>query len=104
VAALVLLCIENTLNRLALVMMMIGAPLALSFGRKNVVAGCVFQSWWRCVLGTSGGFQQLGAFGMLPGAVAAIGPFVIFGSVGLYLSHGQEHKKGDQYGRPFYAR
>jgi len=35
--------------------------------------------------GTSGGFQQLGAFGMLPGAVAAIGPFVIFGSVGLYL-------------------
>jgi lipopolysaccharide export LptBFGC system permease protein LptF len=67
-------------------MMMIGAPLALSFGRKNVVAGLCFSilvgvAFW----GTSGGFQQLGAFGMLPGAVAAIGPFVIFGSIGLYL-------------------
>jgi LPS export ABC transporter permease LptG len=70
----------------ALVMMMIGAPLALSFGRKNVVAGlCVSILVGVAFWGTSGGFQQLGAFGMLPGAVAAIGPFVIFGSVGLYL-------------------
>src|SRR6266404_2164097 len=70
----------------AVVMMMIGAPLELSFGRKNVVAGlCVSILVGVAFWGTSGGFQQLGAFGMLPGAVAAIGPFVIFGSVGLYL-------------------
>jgi lipopolysaccharide export LptBFGC system permease protein LptF len=70
----------------AIVMMMLGAPLALSFGRKNVVAGlCIAILVGIAFWAASGGFQQLGSLGLLPAAVAALAPFAIFGSVGLYL-------------------
>jgi lipopolysaccharide export system permease protein len=70
----------------AIVMTLLGAPLALSFGRRNVVAGlCISIMVGIAFWAVSGGFQQLGTFGMLPAAVAAFAPFVIFGSVGLYL-------------------
>jgi LPS export ABC transporter permease LptG len=68
------------------IMTLLAAPLALAFGRRNVVAGlCVAIMIGIAYWGVSGGCQQLGAFGMLPAAVAAFAPLVIFGSAGLYL-------------------
>jgi LPS export ABC transporter permease LptG/LPS export ABC transporter permease LptF len=69
-----------------LVMTLIGIPLALSFGRRSAIAalasavviGLIF---W----GTIGGFQQMGTYKLLPPAVAAWAPTVIFLAAGLYL-------------------
>jgi len=66
-------------------MMMIGAPLALSFGRKNVVADCVLSILVGVRFGEPRRVSTTGHLGCFPVPVAAIGPFVIFGSVGLYL-------------------
>ncbi|HEX7998180.1 MAG TPA: LptF/LptG family permease [Pyrinomonadaceae bacterium] len=69
-----------------LVMTLIGIPLALSFGRRSAIAalasavviGLIF---W----GTIGGFQQMGTYKLLPPAVAAWAPTVIFLAAGIYL-------------------
>jgi LPS export ABC transporter permease LptG/LPS export ABC transporter permease LptF len=70
----------------ALVMALIGIPLALSFGRRSAIAalasavaiGLVFWA-------TTGGFQQLGVYSLLPPAVAAWSPTIIFMAAGTYL-------------------
>lgn len=70
----------------ALVMTLIGLPLALSFGRRSALASlaaavAIGLVYWA----TTGGFQQLGASHLLPPGVAAWAPTVIFLSVGIYL-------------------
>lgn len=70
----------------ALVMALIGIPLALSFGRRSAIAalasavviGLVFWA-------ATGGFNQLGVHHLLPPAVAAWAPTVIFMAAGTYL-------------------
>ncbi|HEY0408537.1 MAG TPA: LptF/LptG family permease [Pyrinomonadaceae bacterium] len=70
----------------ALVMALIGIPLALSFGRRSAIAalasavaiGLVFWA-------TTSGFQQLGVYSLLPPAVAAWSPTIIFMAAGTYL-------------------
>lgn len=70
----------------ALVMAFIGIPLALSFGRKGaVIALCVAVGVSVAYLGVGGGFQQLGNYGLLPPAVAAWSPPVIFAAAGTYF-------------------
>jgi LPS export ABC transporter permease LptG len=69
-----------------LVMALIGIPLALSFGRRSAIAalasavviGLVFWA-------ATGGFQQLGVYHLLPPAVAAWAPTIIFMAAGTYL-------------------
>jgi len=68
------------------VMALIGMPLAISFGRKStVVALCsavvVSLAFWL----VSEGFQQLGQHALLPPAVAAWAPIVIFAGGGFYF-------------------
>lgn len=70
----------------ALVMALIGIPLALSFGRRSAIAalasavgiGLVFWA-------TIGSFQQLGLYNLLPPSVAAWSPTIIFMAIGTYL-------------------
>jgi lipopolysaccharide export LptBFGC system permease protein LptF len=70
----------------ALVMALIGMPLALSFGRKGaVIALCVAVGVSVAYLGVGGGFQQLGNYGLLPPAVAAWSPPIIFAAAGTYF-------------------
>ncbi len=70
----------------ALVMAFIGIPLALSFGRKGaVIALVVAVGVSVAYLGVGGGFQQLGNYGLLPPAVAAWSPPVIFAAAGTYF-------------------
>jgi lipopolysaccharide export system permease protein len=70
----------------ALVMAFIGIPLALSFGRKGaVIALVVAVGVSVAYLGIGGGFQQLGNYGLLPPAVAAWSPPVIFAAAGTYF-------------------
>ncbi len=69
-----------------LVMAFIGIPLALSFGRKGTVIALVAAvglsiAYW----GVGGGLQQLGNLGLLPPAVAAWSPPIIFAAAGTYL-------------------
>lgn len=69
-----------------LVMALIGIPLALAFGRRSAVAAlssavAVGLAFW----GTTSGSQQLGVYGLLPPAVAAWAPIVIFAATGTYL-------------------
>lgn len=69
-----------------LVMALIGIPLALAFGRRSAVAAlssavAVGLAFW----GMTSGSQQLGAYGLLPPAVAAWAPIVIFAATGTYL-------------------
>jgi LPS export ABC transporter permease LptF/LPS export ABC transporter permease LptG len=70
----------------ALVMVLIGIPLALSFGRRSAIAAlasavAIGLIYWA----TIGGFQQLGAYSLLPPAVAAWTPTIIFAAAGTYL-------------------
>lgn len=70
----------------ALVMAFIGIPLALSFGRKGaVIALVVAVGVSVAYLGMGGGFQQLGNYGLLPPAVAAWAPPVIFLAAGTWF-------------------
>lgn len=70
----------------ALVMALVGIPLALAFGRRSallalasaIVIGLGFRA-------TTGGFTQLAVYGLLPAAVAAWAPPIIFASAGIYL-------------------
>jgi len=69
-----------------IVMSLIGMPLAISLGRKStVVALCsavvVSLAFWLITQG----FQQLGEHALLPPAVAAWTPIVIFAGGGLYV-------------------
>jgi LPS export ABC transporter permease LptG/LPS export ABC transporter permease LptF len=69
-----------------LVMALIGIPMALAFGRRSAIAAlssavAVGLAFW----GMTSGSQQLGSYGLLPPAVAAWAPIVIFGATGIYL-------------------
>ena len=69
-----------------IVMALIGMPLAISLGRKStVVALCsavvVSLAFWL----VTQGFQQMGDHALLPPAVAAWAPMVIFAGGGLYV-------------------
>ncbi len=69
-----------------IVMALMGMPLAISFGRKTTVlalcaAVVVSLLFWL----VSGGFQQLGEHALLPPAVAAWTPVVIFAGGALYF-------------------
>jgi len=69
-----------------IVMAFIGMPLALSFGRKGaIIALCVAVGVSIAYWGIGGGFQQLGNHGLLPPAVAAWSPPVIFAAAGVYF-------------------
>lgn len=69
-----------------LVMALVGIPLALAFGRRSallalasaILIGLGFRA-------TTGGFTQLAVYGLLPAAVAAWAPPIIFASAGIYL-------------------
>jgi LPS export ABC transporter permease LptG/LPS export ABC transporter permease LptF len=70
----------------ALVMALVGIPLAFSFGRRGAFAALASAIGISLVfLGMISGFQQLGANGSLPPPVAAWAPVSIFGMLGLYL-------------------
>lgn len=70
----------------AIVMAFIGIPLAVSFGRKGaIIALCLAVGVSVAYLGMGGGFQQLGNYGLLPPAVAAWSPAVIFAAAGTYF-------------------
>jgi len=69
-----------------LVMAFIGMPLALSFGRRGaVIALCVAVGVSSGYWAVGGGFQQLGNHGLLPPAVAAWSPPIIFAAAGTYF-------------------
>lgn len=69
-----------------LVMTLIGMPLALSYGRRSaMIALCLAIALGLIFLAASGGFQQMGAYGLLPPFVAAWSPVIIFAAIGLYL-------------------
>jgi LPS export ABC transporter permease LptG/LPS export ABC transporter permease LptF len=70
----------------ALVMALVGIPLAFSFGRRGAFAALASAIGISLVfLGMVSGFQQLGANGFLPPPIAAWAPVSIFGMLGLYL-------------------
>jgi lipopolysaccharide export LptBFGC system permease protein LptF len=69
-----------------IVMAFIGMPLALSFGRRGaIIALCLAVGVSVAYWGIGGGFQQLGNHGLLPPAVAAWFPPVIFAAAGIYF-------------------
>jgi LPS export ABC transporter permease LptG len=70
----------------ALVMAVVGMPLALSFGRRGAITAlCVAVGISLSYWGMGGGFQQLGNYGLLPVLVAAWAPPVIFTAAGTYF-------------------
>jgi LPS export ABC transporter permease LptG/LPS export ABC transporter permease LptF len=69
-----------------LVMALVGAPLALAFGRRSAVTAlCAAVFIALTFLGVTSGLQQLGVGGLLPPAVAAWSPVFIFAAVGVYF-------------------
>jgi LPS export ABC transporter permease LptG len=69
-----------------IVMALIGMPLALSFGRRSaIVALCLAIALGLIFWAATGGFQQLGEYGLLKPLVAVWSPVVIFAAMGLYL-------------------
>lgn len=69
-----------------LVMALIGMPLALSFGRRSaIMALCLAIALGLVFWAATGGFQQLGEFGLLSPLVAVWSPIVIFAAIGFYL-------------------
>jgi LPS export ABC transporter permease LptG/LPS export ABC transporter permease LptF len=69
-----------------LVMALVGAPLALAFGRRSAVTAlCAAVFIALTFLGVSSGLQQIGVGGLLPPAVAAWSPIFIFAAVGVYF-------------------
>jgi LPS export ABC transporter permease LptG/LPS export ABC transporter permease LptF len=69
-----------------LVMALVGIPLALAFGRRSALvalaAAIAIGLGFRA---TMGGFTQLAVYGLLPAAVAAWAPPIIFAAAGIYL-------------------
>lgn len=69
-----------------LVMALVGAPLALAFGRRSAVTAlCAAVFIALTFLGVNSGLQQIGASGLLPPYVAAWAPIFIFAALGLYF-------------------
>lgn len=69
-----------------LVMALVGAPLALAFGRRSAIkALCAAVLLALTFLGVTSGLQQIGAGGLLPPPVAAWAPIFIFAAVGTYF-------------------
>lgn len=69
-----------------LVMALLGIPLAFSFGRRSAIAAlCSAIAIGLAFWGVTGGFQQLGSYGLLPPAVAAWSPLIIFAALGAYF-------------------
>lgn len=69
-----------------LVMALVGAPLALAFGRRSAVTAlCAAVFIALTFLGVNSGLQQIGAGGLLPPYVAAWSPIFIFAALGLYF-------------------
>ncbi|HWS56119.1 MAG TPA: LptF/LptG family permease [Pyrinomonadaceae bacterium] len=69
-----------------LVMALVGAPLALAFGRRSAVTAlCAAVFLALTFLGVTSGLQQVGGGGLLPPAVAAWSPIFIFAAVGVYF-------------------
>jgi lipopolysaccharide export system permease protein len=69
-----------------MVMAMIGMPLALSYGRRSaIIALCLAIALGLVFWATSGGFQQMGEYGLLSPIVAGWSPILIFAAIGIYL-------------------
>ncbi|MDT4898614.1 MAG: lipopolysaccharide export system permease protein lptG [Acidobacteriota bacterium] len=69
-----------------IVMALIGMPLALSFGRRSaIIALCLAVALGLVFWAATGGFQQMGEYGLLPPIVAVWSPVLIFAAAGLYL-------------------
>jgi len=69
----------------SLVLALVGIPMALSFGRRSAVTAlCLAVATGLAFWATSGGFHQLGTYGLLPAVLAAWSPVVIFASIGGY--------------------
>lgn len=69
-----------------LVMALVGAPLALAFGRRSAVTAlCAAVFIALAFLGVNSGLQQVGVSGLLPPTMAAWSPTFIFAAVGVYL-------------------
>ena len=69
-----------------LVMALVGAPLALAFGRRSAVTAlCAAVFIALTFLGVNSGLQQVGVSGLLPPVVAAWSPTFIFAAVGVYF-------------------
>jgi LPS export ABC transporter permease LptG len=69
-----------------LVMALVGAPLALAFGRRSAITAlCAAVFIALTFLGVTSGLQQVGLGGLLPPSVAAWAPICIFAAVGLYF-------------------
>ena len=67
-------------------MALVGAPLALAFGRRSAVTAlCAAVFIALTFLGVTSGLQQIGLGGLLPPLVAAWAPIFIFAAVGLYF-------------------
>lgn len=70
----------------ALVMALIGIPLALAFGRRSaIVALCAAIGIGLGFRAMTGGLTQMAVYGLLPAAVAAWAPPIIFAAAGIYL-------------------
>ncbi len=69
-----------------LVMCLIGVPLALGFGRRSALSALGSAvACGLCFWSVTGGFQQLGNYGLLSARIAAWAPPVIFLALGTYL-------------------
>jgi LPS export ABC transporter permease LptG len=69
-----------------MVMAIIGMPLALSYGRRSaIIALCLAIALGLVFWATTGGFQQMGEYGLLSPIVAGWSPILIFAAIGIYL-------------------
>ena len=69
-----------------MVMALIGMPLALSYGRRSaVIALCLAIALGLVFWAATGGFQQMGEYGLLSPIVAVWSPVIIFAAIGIYL-------------------
>ncbi|HEX6730016.1 MAG TPA: LptF/LptG family permease, partial [Pyrinomonadaceae bacterium] len=69
-----------------LIMALIGMPLAVSFGRKGtIIALCIAVAVSIAYWAVSGGFQQMGNYGLLRPSVAGWSPLLVFTAAGTYF-------------------
>jgi LPS export ABC transporter permease LptG len=69
-----------------LVMALTGIPLALAFGRRSAITAlCCALLIGLAFWAATSGFQQLGAYGLLPAPIAAWAPPTVFAAAGVYL-------------------
>ncbi|MGI8655076.1 MAG: LptF/LptG family permease [Pyrinomonadaceae bacterium] len=70
----------------SLVLALVAIPLALSFGKRSAVTAlCAAIALAMAFWAASGGFHQLGTYGLLPITIAAWSPAAIFAALGGYL-------------------